>query len=467
MSLSSVRPVRSSDTAIAPDQSQETIPRSREAKRVPIFDGVRGLAATGLLVVHVAFTSSLIGSYNEPPSNRWGAYVVDGFQLTLGVFFVISGLFLFRPFARSIIAGTPRPEIGPYLLRRALRLLPPYYVMTAAALLLLNFDSINSVWYVLRPVVLMQNYDSVWMAGMDISWTVPTETQWYLALPVIAWLAGLWARRTPDPIRRARRLLIPFPILFLFALGWTIYLHQPSMGQFPVQYWWPMGMAGNIGLGMALGVLSARAQVVPDRLPSLFRLAARRPNMLWLGALVLFVINCFRPFGKPGYGDYDSMNAAIVFYVLFVLASGLIITPMIAPKSESRLIKAILGNPVSVYVGRISYGVYLWHFVVMNLYLHNGSIFGNQPQMLNFLRGKAGFWELEAAVLLLSIAVASVSYYLIERPILRAGDRYLARRKTRATRNTTPESPADDRFTGQPAPAGPADGTPVGESAPA
>ncbi|MFI5929095.1 acyltransferase family protein [Micromonospora sp. NPDC051543] len=404
---------------------------AREAKRVPVFDGVRGLAALGLLVVHVAFAGSLIGSYDVPPSNRWGAYIVNGFQLSLGVFFLISGLFLYRPFARAIIAGTRKPELGPYLLRRALRLLPPYYVMTAAALLLLNFNSIDSVWYVLRPIVLMQNYDPVWMAGMDISWTVPTEVQWYLVLPVIAWLSGKWARRAPDPIARARRLMLPIPILFVVGFAWTVYLHLPSTGLYPPQYWWPFGMAGNIGFGMILGILSARVQVVPDRIPALFRAAAARPNLFWLGAFALFVINCAKPFGRPGYGDYDTMAAALLFYVLLIVAAFLIITPMIAPHAKSRLIDAILGNRPVVYLGRVSYGLYLWHFVVLNLVLRNGSIFGGDPLQLGFLRGRMGFWELEITVFLLTLTVATVSYFVVERPILNFGERYLNARKTR------------------------------------
>ena len=410
---------------------------SREAKRVPKFDGVRGISAIALLVVHVAFVASLIGSYTTPPSNLFGAAFVDSFQLFLGNFFLISGMFLFRPFARAIIGDTPKPKLGQYFFRRGLRLLPAYYAMVTGGLLLLNYGQIGGIWNAVRPYVLMQNYDPHWMAGMDITWTVPTEIQWYLFLPVAAWAMRRYARRGRDPLHRARRLLLLSPVLFLVGFGWYAYIHLPFMGLYPPQYWWPPIMAGNVGIGMGLGVMSALSQVSPGDTPRLFRLAARRPNMFWLAAAGVFALNSFTPFDRPGYGDYLTMPAELTFYTLQILFAALIITPMIAPGARSRLIEAVFGNRVIVFLGRISYAVYLWHFVILYLVLRNGSIFGTTPKLLPGLRGLEGFWVLEPAVLAGSIAVATLSYYLVERPILRLGDRILKARAERAIVNVS------------------------------
>ena len=415
------------------DSSSRPVKVSREAKRVPTFDGLRGVCAVALLVVHVAWTASLTGSYTAKPSNLPAAIVINGFQITVGVFFLLSGLFLFRPFARAILEGkgAKGPALGPYFVRRVLRLIPAYLLVTTAALLLLNFSSINSVWYVLRPFALMQNYDFKWMAGMDITWTVPTEIQWYIALPLIAALTGLWARRGATVKARARRLIIPVPILILVGFGWMAYIHRPSMGQFPPEFWWPVGVAANFGAGLALGIMSAHQQVDPNHEPVLFRWARKRPNLMWLGALVVFALNCWNLDGRPGYGDYATLLGSQIFYVLFILFCTFMVLPMVAPGAKSRLIDAALGNPVIVFLGRISYGLYLYHFVVMNLYLRNGSIFGGEVLQVPFLRGKVGFWELESAVLGITIVVAAASYYLFERPILNLGERKLQAREAR------------------------------------
>lgn len=401
------------------------------ASRIPIFDGVRGFAALSLLTVHIAFIGGVLGFYDQPPSNKVAAMAISSLQLTIGVFFLLTGLFLYRPFARAIITGGRGPVIRHYLLRRALRLLPAYWVMVVAALLLLNFNSIDSLWYVLRPILLLQNYDHVPMAGLDVSWTVPTEMQVYLALPIIAAVSGWYARRSPDPVVRANRLMVPVVLLIVIGLVWMTYIHLPHMGIFPAQYWWPIGMAGNVGIGMALGILSARRQALPDRPPALFVAAGRHPNLFWFGALVMIFLHSLRLFAPAGYGDYATVGNAIATYLLVMAASALIILPMVSVTRETPLMRALLGNRPIVYIGRISYGVYLWHFFAINLYMSNGSIFGADPVLFHFLRGQVGFLELWVATIVITIAIATVSYYVLERPILRFSERYVKGRSAK------------------------------------
>jgi peptidoglycan/LPS O-acetylase OafA/YrhL len=373
----------------------------------------------------MAFIGGLLGNYNQKPSNLAGATVVDGFQIVMTIFFLLSGMFLFRPFARRIIdPASPRVKLGSYFLRRALRLLPLYYLVAVVCLLFLNYSSINGAWYVIRPMVLWQNYNGTWMAGMDLTWSVPTEVQWYLALPLIALAAGWYAKRGADPMNRARRLMIAVvPPLLVVGMVWEIYCHLPSMGAFPAQYLWPVGMAGNFACGFALGIMSAAHELVPGYTPALFRWARKRPNLFWLGALIMFAAYCANPFGRPGYGDWPNDKGAVIEYLLFTAFCLLVATPMIAPKAKSRLINAVLGNPVSVFLGRISYGIYLLQFLVMNLVLRNGSIFGHAPLTAPGLRGTVGFWQLEGETLGGTIILAVITYYLLERPILRWGER--------------------------------------------
>jgi peptidoglycan/LPS O-acetylase OafA/YrhL len=380
----------------------------------------------------MSFVGGLSGNYNERPSNLAGAVIVYGLQIVVSVFFLLSGMFLFRPFARAIIApGIARPRLGQYFLRRGLRLLPLYYAVAVISLLLLNYNSINGAWYVIRPLVLMQNYNSTWMAGMDLTWSVPTEVQWYLFLPLLAFGMAWYAKRGRDVTSRARRLMIPVPILVVVGLIWTIYVHLPGMGIYPAQYSWPISMAGNIAVGIGLGIMSAVAQVSPESTPTLFRWAARRPNLFWLGALVMFGITCANPFGRPGYGDWVNMGGAVTQYILFTAFCVFVVLPMAAPGANSRVINGFLGNRVMVFLGRISYGIYLYQFIVMNLYLKNGSIFGTTPLTAPALRGKTGFWQLELADLAGSIILATISYYLLERPIMRWGERRLNARRQR------------------------------------
>jgi peptidoglycan/LPS O-acetylase OafA/YrhL len=392
-----------------------------------------------LLITHVTFVAGVIGMYDQPPSDEIAGVLINGFPVCVGVFFTLSGMFLYRSFARSIIAGTPRQPLGPYFMRRAMRLLPAYYLMTLAALVTLNINGINGFWYVLRPFLMMQNYDPEWMAGMDITWTVTTEVRYYLLLPVLAWLSHKFARRAADPVQRARRLMIPIPIFVLIGFLWSAYVHQESMGQYPNEYWLPISNVGVLGIGMAMGIWSALAQVSPGNAPRLFGLAAKRPNLFWLGAFALYLVNCFLPFGaKPGYGDYLPLGSALVQQILFLVFPVLIVAPMIAPNAKSRLIDAVLANGLMRFLGRISYGVYLWQFVVLYWVLRSGSLFGNDPAYdVRTVRGDLGFWELETFVILGSVAVATVSYYLLEKPLMRFGEKRLALAKAKREQSGT------------------------------
>jgi peptidoglycan/LPS O-acetylase OafA/YrhL len=202
------------------------------------------------------------------------------------------------------------------------------------------------------------------------------------------------------------------------GFAWTIYIHRASMGPFPKQYWWPFWGTGLFALGMTFTVLSVRAQVAPDRPPLLYRAIAKRPNLFWLGALAAYAVNCAAPWGRRAYGDWQTVPAGLSQYVLSLVFAFLLLAPLQVPNATSRFMDAVLGNPVMRYLGRISYGIYLWHFVVIDLWMRSGSVFGHviMPQQL---RGTIGFWELMAATTLGSVAVASVSYFVLERPILR------------------------------------------------
>jgi peptidoglycan/LPS O-acetylase OafA/YrhL len=72
---------------------------------------------------------------------------------------------------------------------------------------------------------------------------------------------------------------------------------------------------------------------------------------------------------------------------------------------QGGLPRRILANPLLAWIGLISYGIFLWHLAI-------ASKFGPGDADLPYV------WAL-IAITILSIAVAALSYYLIERPILR------------------------------------------------
>lgn len=389
-------------------------------KRVPRLEGIRGLLAVSVLLYHVSFTAGVL---NSPKLGVWGD-LISGLDVALPPFFVLSGLLLYRGFARSTLTGAPRPGLRSFFWGRALRILPAYWAMIIIVLLTLNFYSIRSVWYVLNPILLTHFFTitdfNQWITGTEASWTVPAESSFYILLPVFAFLIGVFARRVDDPRRRMRRMLLGIIPVGLIGIGWTTFAYWPSNGARIFYYsFWPFGLYAVVSVGMALATLSAYGEVT-GRTPALYRLAARRPNLFWLAALVVFFFNLpIFSFGTPYVPNYAGLGQELVNYVLLVIFAFLLITPLAVPDARSRFLDGLLANPVSRYLGRISYAIYLWQLPFIHIWFRNGSIFGHHPVPVGALTGKVGFWTLFGFVLACSIAMSTVSRYLVELPALR------------------------------------------------
>lgn len=408
----------------------------RGRRRAPAIDGIRGYAALALLTVHVAMFTGLLGTraFGEPrpPSNVVGAFFVSGLPSFIGVFFVVPALFLYLPHAKAIISGTPRPAVRNNLLRRLVRLLPAYYVMFIVVLFALNRDAIGGLWDLLRPVLLLQVFAAdprqpLLLNGMEITWTVPTMVAWYSLLPFIAMATHKFAKRGVTAVQRARRLMLPVPILIVLGVGWLFFVKAQGWDNRMV-FWWPQGFAPTIGIGIALAAMLALSQVSPGDTPKLFRVAAVRPNLFLLGALAVYLVNCARPFSVIGMDGIYSVSGLLVTYIMVALFGFFAVVPLIAPGARSRLADVALGNRPAVFIGKVSYGIYLWHFAVMHFYLQPGNI-GGDARPLRELYGTSGFWQLQIVTVLGAVLLATLSYALVEQPAMRWFEQFLRRRR--------------------------------------
>src|SRR3954462_12451136 len=89
--------------------------------RFPLLDPLRAVAALAIVVTHTAE----LGGFNR--AHALGAWTV---RLDSGVtvFFVLSAFLLYRPFVAARLDGPPGPRVLRYARRRALRILPAYWV---------------------------------------------------------------------------------------------------------------------------------------------------------------------------------------------------------------------------------------------------------------------------------------------------------------------------------------------------
>jgi peptidoglycan/LPS O-acetylase OafA/YrhL len=409
----------------APQIPTKTAAGAGGTKSIPRLEGIRGLCALGVITFHVAYTAGLT---TQVGGKGFWAHALMGLQASLAPFFLLSGMLLYRGFAKATLTGSKRPSAVPFYVKRALRILPAYWFMTIILLVFVNWYSIDSVWYVLNPLLLV-HYITItdfadWIIGMEPTWTVPTEAAFYLLLPLLAVLIGKYARRADDVAKRAKRMIAPIALFGLTGPLWITFAFWPSRAEDAYYYnFWPFTFFSVVAAGMMLGVLVAYAEVT-GRTPGFYRFVQKRPNVLWLGAAVLYVAAIPTPFGKPGTGTYGALAQELTTHVLLLLFALLLIAPLTVPNVRSRVMDTVAANPPIRFVGRLSYAIYLWHVAVIHFWFQNGSIWGVKNLTPTFQQiGQADFWELEIFVITVSILIALVSQYLVERPAVKLRNR--------------------------------------------
>ncbi len=302
------------------------------------LDGVRAVAALAVVLTHVGFQS---GEAISGPLRT----VLARLDVGVAVFFVLSGFLLHRPQALAALRGRPLPATVPYLWRRALRVLPGYWLAVAAALLLLpaNADAGAGTW--LRSLTLTQVYvpDGL-AAGLTQMWSLATEVTFYLALPLLGRLAG----RTLRSQLRLCGGMYAVGLLWQGAVAHDVL--PPHAG-----YWLP-GHADWFAIGMALAALSAAGSRWLEAL-------SRDSGTCLLGAAALFVVA-----GTPLTGPYGlallTPSQTLSRTVLYGAVALLLIAPVTALQPHGVVPRA-LSSPVAQFLGRVSYGIFLLHLVVL------------------------------------------------------------------------------------------------------
>ena len=103
--------------------------------RYPLVDAVRAIAALLILAYHAAF---VLGGLTPDGAGRWFAHLNVGVPL----FFAISGFLLYRPFVAARLDGRPPPGLRAYWVRRALRIVPAYWLALTIVAIVLGRDQI-------------------------------------------------------------------------------------------------------------------------------------------------------------------------------------------------------------------------------------------------------------------------------------------------------------------------------------
>jgi peptidoglycan/LPS O-acetylase OafA/YrhL/4-amino-4-deoxy-L-arabinose transferase-like glycosyltransferase len=375
------------------------------------FDGLRALAALGVLVTHVALH---VGFVVRDPRGDY----LSRLDVGVAVFFALSGFLLYRPFVARRMDGRPTGRTRDYLRNRFLRIFPAYWLALTVLAVVMDVRNRNDFQSFGDFVVyygLLQSYSAhTALGGLQQAWTLTNEVAFYILLPL--WAAGgawLWRRLAP---RRA--VVAELGILGMAAaaaLAFRYWLHGYSgddvtLGTFdPRLHWLPANFHLFVpGMALAVALEWSRRKDAPLRILEWPR---RHPLVCWLGAAACF----WAVSTQLGLGfevGATEPTQGVVKELLYGGVGFLLVLPVALAGATLPRSLRWLGSRPMVALGVVSYGIYLWHEGVTDIYrdVFDVPIFtGSFPAAL-------------AVTLAGTVAAAAISYFVIERPALALKD---------------------------------------------
>jgi peptidoglycan/LPS O-acetylase OafA/YrhL len=348
---------------------------------------MRGLAALGVVVTHVAFQT---GATGIPLLGR----VLERFDMAVAVFFGLSGFLLWRPHAAAARGLGAAPSAGRYLLHRAARILPAYWVVVCAVLTLLPTAAETAGWRVwVANLALTQVFVPLTLTdGLTQMWSLSVEVAFYVLLPVLA-LALAWLR---GPAARWR-----FPVVLglgVLSLGWNV-LPVPTPDGIHSDNWLP----GYLPWFVA-GMVLAELVETPARDTSSWRRIAGSRGIMWPSALIALLLSSTDLAGPAGLAHGAPWQYVMKMALGAVLGFGLL-APLILGEGRHRWLE----SRVAATIGRWSYGIFIWHLAVLSVLFQ---VFGIIPFHGMFL-------PVLALTVAFTLPLAAAGYALIEEPVRR------------------------------------------------
>jgi peptidoglycan/LPS O-acetylase OafA/YrhL len=400
-------------TTLLPAAGRPTIPR------LPALDGIRIVAATAVVLQHVGYSS---GATTGKSYGGW----LSAMDFAVALFFVLSGFVLFQPWARAAVRGGSRPTTGRFLFRRYARILPGYWVAVTACLIVLPTTGVAPLGDWLRQFSLSQIYTfEAIRRGLGQTWTLCVEASFYPVLIVLGALV-IGRRGTWRPNRSAVRIAL----LAVAVTGTWVALLATGVLKLYLHILWLPAYLLWFGAGMVLctAYVALSTGTAPRSWQVLQRLAAA-PLACWGVALGLLAVATTPVVGPRGLAAPTAGQFAAQLLLYLVIAVMVLVPLVFGPPTTAR---TVVGSRPMRWLGTLSYSLFLWHpFVLEMVYEVTGyEIF------------KGHLLEVFALTMAGGLTLAVLSYYLVERPLIRIASDFPRGRRPSTVETQSAPSPA-------------------------
>ena len=374
---------------------------------MPALDGLRALAVAAVVLYHL----------NVPQ--------LPGGYLGVDVFFVVSG-FLITALLLAELDRWGSVDLAAFWIRRARRLLPALFVVMGAVVAYAQFlaqpaqraqlrgDGLATLLYYSnwRFIYAGESYFAQYgdPSPLRHTWSLAIEEQWYFVLPLL--MTGLAALG----LFRRRALAVSFGAGAVLSAAWAAHLYNPDVDPSRVYYGTDtrvQGLLTGACLAAVLGHRAWGARAAVPTTPSQYlkvgpwtvRLGGPLliQHLAMLGAVILAAAMALLPESSSWLYQGGFLVVAI--------ASAAIIMAIRGPGPLTTL----LSLPPLRWLGRISYGVYLWHWPIIVIL---------SPERTGLQGITLGLFRIA-----MTLGISELSYRFVELPVRRGRLRALSARR--------------------------------------
>lgn len=340
---------------------------------LPQLDGLRFVAFLAVFVFHYLSSARRELSPTLTVVAEAGAFGVD-------LFFVLSSFLITSLLLREHTSAA-RIHVRAFWIRRALRIWPLYFIYVSVIMLLERPPG----WYAIGLVTFTSNWVAQhrwYTSATNHLWSIAIEEQFYLCWPlVLAWIGRRWLPAV------AAAMIGSALAMRALLLASRANLTEHAVWQHTIVRLEPLA------LGILLAWIWSRRAPNGRLLPSWAALVAVGGGWVLVATLIRYSVAPGRVMISPPIWTYS---------VVDVILAGVLSTCLAAKRG-------VLAHPILAYLGKISYGLYVFHFPVGYALLEWFDL----------------RWPLRLALSFgLTVAVSALSYRFVEKPFLRLKARF-------------------------------------------